>query len=343
LRVLVRHVVVLLVFLPSFISSSTGYASYDAAWHRMKVELPAEYASSYDVIRVIPIQVDKAEYLVFELRVKPEISRGMPVEEAVLVLRNFPPFESVTCYFTNAYFIQVGEEVRFWTDSKGKTIAAYLDVFWDSGGSLPIASTPDILEFTANGVLSLQAAVEGSGFTGWVDKPVLVDYDYHYPDMLFIDLSIYTSIPGFSFHCNTNYVTFPRILRVERQRVYDITSEIDDKYKKFLVENAEKRGFRWRSGVVSSSWSYSLLRYPDSPERLSEMYEQEYLSSMVTILATYYSVGWKDEGIRRVKELAYAREWEFPFAGAYDEDRYSPEAIVSSCIEAVEEVFAAQT
>lgn len=339
MRLLLRHVVVLLGILPSFLSSTTGYASHDTAWYRMKVELPPEYASCYNVIKVIPILVNKAEYLVFELRMKPEISKGMPVEEAVLVLRNFPPFESVTCYFTSAYFIEVGNEVKFWTYSKGKTVAAFLDVFWGSGGSLPIASTPDIIEFTANGVLSLQAAVGGSGFTGWVDKPVRVDYDYHYPDILFIDLSIYTSIPGFSFHCNMNYVTFPRILRVERQRVYDITSEIDDKYKKFLVEIAEERGYRWHSAVASSSWALSLCKVPDSPG-LSEMGEQDYLSSMVTILATYYSVGWRKEGIRRVKELAYAREWKFPFDGAYDSSKYSVEAIVSSSIEAVEEVFA---
>ncbi len=340
LRLLLRLAIVLLFVL-------VAHLDFAHAKLAEPPELPESFRSEWQVTRIMPVFVEDARYAVLQLSTKLDeyeaINRDM--RYGVLVTKRIRGAGAVTHYFQSGFWCFAGKELKYRTDFEGKVISAFLEVDWGTGGNAYGTSRCDVLELSSGGVRSLLDMVKAAGFHGNIEKLVFIDSKHGYPDILLNDDSFYTVadelLPVSSERWN--FPTFPRILRIEGLRLCDVTPKISDYYKRRLVQTAEGGGYVGaRYGDPLDSRFELTVPYCE-PRQFSDVGEHEYLCYAISVLATYYSIGWKEEGVKRFEELVSSRAWDYPFQYAAYPRYPDMEAVAAQCIKAVEEVFAGRT
>jgi len=304
--------------------------------------LPPLYSSAFKVEYYTPIEAGGARFHVYCLA--SNLSKAddpyLQVRQAVLVANEIPAFGMTTSYFSGNYYASVDSLVKRWPPFQGPAKAAYVLVRRGTGGMGYGFSRDEVLELSAGGARSLLDMVESTGLNGtlfglaysdsWPDSPLVILQD----DSLFTSESrerlpfptSKSSFPG-----------FPRVLQIEEYRIQDITTKLNDRLKEKLVRLAESGWFVGEHSIIwDESWDLpasgralsvnDVLSIPEFP------YAPDSLSFAVSVLATYYAVGWPDEGEAKFAQMISRGDWPPGFAQGID-------ATASECVQAVRLLF----
>jgi len=307
---------------------------------RLERRLPFQFRDNFTVETVLPVRVGGVEYFVYQLlgNFPLDGKEYIEVQKAILIQSGL-----TTYYFKGGdrcLWVEMDPPVKSWRSQGEEICVVYLNVGISTGGMGYGGDQHDVLEMSAGGVRSLLDILRSEGLRGTIVKLVSLNSRAYLPQVLLLDDSLFTTDLSEKLPFPTSkssFPGFPRVLQVEPYGVRDITSELAEGVKRWLIQLAESGHFVGERSIIwDESWdlpaSGSALSVNDMLSISEFPYDPDALSFVVSVLATYYAVGWPDEGEKRFAELIAGGDWSPGFAKGID-------AISVECVNAVRLLF----
>jgi len=293
---------------------------------RTERALPFQFRDNFMVETVLPVRVGGVEYYVYQLLGNFPLGgkEYIEVQKAILIQSGL-----TTYYFKGGdrcFWVEMDPPAKSWgTHGDGRTVA-YLNVASSTGGMGYGGDQHDVLEMSVGGVRSLLGILRSEGLQGTIVKLVSLDSRAYLPQVLLLDDSLFTTNVSKALPfplSKSSFPGFPKVLQVEPYGVHDITSELEVGLKQDLIKLAESAFFTAATSIIwEEGWDL-----PDSGASLSVSdmlsisefpYDPDALSFAVSVLATYYAVGWPEEGEKRFAELIAEGDWSPGFTKGID-------------------------
>ena len=297
-------------------------------------------AGGFEPVDSLTITLSGVSFHVVKLRTTAQES-WFDQLEALLVFHEDEEIGRVTDFLLVDTFAEFAEDVRYSVDSAGHPRAALLDVSYGGGGSSWLLNWSDCLLLTPCGVRSAQAVIRNHGYEGnilGVSLPkspgqpyMMLISDYGYLKSEWVQDCF-----GFS---NAEMPTFPRVLQLSGDTLEDVSSSLDKNVRDQLLTRVISYGteWTWNHEFAGDLFGPATAGGPSASRAFeSAGTDPRSLSSLLTILATYYVLGLKTEGRAAILSLASQANLSFPIEVWGSSDAPGTVASMTSLLELME-------